>query len=602
MLGEPGVYERLEALAHKVAEGLRAAAAQGDRPVTLNQVGAMMTLFFCEGPVASFADARHADTAAFAAYWRHMLERGVYLAPSQFESTMVSLALTDDDIARRRSGGGRVLRGLSGDAQHRQEGTCRPSPCRASRCTCASCASCGRAAWSACRPRTSPSMIDLNAAQIRKDFSYFGEFGTRGVGYEVDRLVDEITRCLGLDQTWNVVIVGAGLLGTALARYRGFTEQGFRLVGMFDSSATVIGASYGSGRVRSVADLEEFCRTEQVDIAMVTVPAAEAQATVDRLAAAGVSAILNFAPVKVHSPEGVLVRQVDLSSELMFLSFYLDGERQREWLSGTLRSRPAWRPPTAFGPPRPRAPALRWGPLFAALDGSWDDDYVHAVELIYEGYLLHYRESRVLRRRGRRDARRRCSPATSSTRAACGSSPRAATPTPSACSRVSWRPARTCAARRRRSPPTTPCGRPPWAAWPPCARGLPAAPPPALFDEVDAASGRRRAIDVARAGDERRRACAARRDAAARASLQRWPVGHGRPAVRHDRPGGDRGSARLHRTARTRGRARPRARPRSTRTSRWPRSPTARARPTARRCCSSGRAAGGPRPSARPCS
>ena len=80
-------------------------------------------------------------------------------------------------------------------------------------------------------------MIDLNAAQIRKDFSYFGEFGTRGVGYEVPVLVDEITRCLGLDHTWNVVIVGAGLLGTALARYRGFSEQGFRLVGMFDSSA-----------------------------------------------------------------------------------------------------------------------------------------------------------------------------------------------------------------------------------------------------------------------------------------------------------------------------------------------------------------------------
>ncbi len=90
-------------------------------------------------------------------------------------------------------------------------------------------------------------MIDLNAAQIRKDFSYFGEFGTRGVGYEVDRLVAEITHSLGLDRAWNVVIVGAGLLGTALARYRGFSEQGFRLVAMFDASSTVIGASYGSG-------------------------------------------------------------------------------------------------------------------------------------------------------------------------------------------------------------------------------------------------------------------------------------------------------------------------------------------------------------------
>ena len=170
-------------------------------------------------------------------------------------------------------------------------------------------------------------MIDLNAAQIRKDFSYFGEFGTRGVGYEVARLVDEISHCLGLDHTWNVIIVGAGLLGTALARYRGFSEQGFRLVAMFDSSATVIGASFGTGRVRGIADLEDFCQEERVDIALVTVPASEADGTVGRLGAAGVKAVLNFAPVKVHTPDNVLVRQVDLSSELMSLSFYLDREK-----------------------------------------------------------------------------------------------------------------------------------------------------------------------------------------------------------------------------------------------------------------------------------
>jgi redox-sensing transcriptional repressor len=176
-------------------------------------------------------------------------------------------------------------------------------------------------------------MIDLNAAQIRKDFSYFGEFGTRGVGYEVGRLVDEITRCLGLHHTWNVVIVGAGLLGTALARYRGFGEQGFRLVGMFDSSDRVVGAKFGTGdesKVRSVGELESFLETQQVDIAMVTVPASEAQTTIDRLVSAGVTAILNFAPVKVHTPGHVLVRQVDLSSELMSLSFYLDRERSED--------------------------------------------------------------------------------------------------------------------------------------------------------------------------------------------------------------------------------------------------------------------------------
>jgi redox-sensing transcriptional repressor len=174
-------------------------------------------------------------------------------------------------------------------------------------------------------------MIDLNAAQIRKDFSYFGEFGTRGVGYEVERLVDEIKRCLGLERTWNVIIVGAGSLGTALARYRGFAEQGFRLVAMFDSSPRKVGVGYGDGRtVRDAAEIERFCRGETVDIAIVTVPAHAAQSIIDRLVGLEpehrVGAILNFAPVKVFAPRDVVVRQVDFSSELMFLSFYLDRE------------------------------------------------------------------------------------------------------------------------------------------------------------------------------------------------------------------------------------------------------------------------------------
>jgi glutamate-1-semialdehyde 2,1-aminomutase len=100
VLGEPGVYERLEALAHAVADGLGEAASAAEGPFTLNQVGPMMTLFFCKGPVRSFATAKQADTEMFSAFWRHMLESGIYLAPSQFEATMISLALSDDDIAR----------------------------------------------------------------------------------------------------------------------------------------------------------------------------------------------------------------------------------------------------------------------------------------------------------------------------------------------------------------------------------------------------------------------------------------------------------------------------------------------------------------------
>jgi redox-sensing transcriptional repressor len=174
-------------------------------------------------------------------------------------------------------------------------------------------------------------LVDLNPAQIRKDLSYFGEFGVRGVGYEVPRLIDEIGRCLGLTRTWNVIIVGAGQLGTALAWYRGFAQQGFHLIGVFDTSPKKIGASIGPGHVRAMSELEEFCRErreigEPVDIALITVPAQAAQATADRVVQSGVRAILNFAPMRVVTPPHVFVRQVDLSSELMFLSFSLAAE------------------------------------------------------------------------------------------------------------------------------------------------------------------------------------------------------------------------------------------------------------------------------------
>ena len=175
-------------------------------------------------------------------------------------------------------------------------------------------------------------LIDLNAAQIRKDFSYFGEFGTRGVGYEVDRLVDEIKRCLGLERSWNVIIVGAGSLGTALARYRGFAEQGFKL----DRDVRRL-PEEGRRELRRRAHRPRRRRpralsaaSERVDIAIVAVPAHAAQSIIDRLVGLDppqrVRAILNFAPVKVFAPRDVIVRQVDFSSELMFLSFYLDRE------------------------------------------------------------------------------------------------------------------------------------------------------------------------------------------------------------------------------------------------------------------------------------
>lgn len=165
--------------------------------------------------------------------------------------------------------------------------------------------------------------LDANAAQIRKDFSYFGEFGVRGVGYEVTYLIGELSRCLGLDQQWNVVIVGAGKLGGALARYRGFREEGFKLVGIFDSSRYVVGTEVDGLVVRHDRELADFIRENNVHVAIVTVPAEAAQLVVERAVEGGIRGILNFAPVRMAPVPGVFVRQVDLSTELMVVSFYL---------------------------------------------------------------------------------------------------------------------------------------------------------------------------------------------------------------------------------------------------------------------------------------
>ncbi|MCZ7663523.1 MAG: redox-sensing transcriptional repressor Rex [Thermoleophilia bacterium] len=170
--------------------------------------------------------------------------------------------------------------------------------------------------------------LDANAAQIRKDFSYFGEFGVRGVGYEVKYLIGELSKCLGLDQEWNVVIVGAGKLGQALARYRGFREEGFRLVGIFDSSRYVIGTQVDELVVQAELQLAEFVRENKVHIAIITVPAQAAVLVAQRAIEGGIKGIVNFAPVRLPAAPGVFIRQVDLSTELMVVSFYLSQNAQ----------------------------------------------------------------------------------------------------------------------------------------------------------------------------------------------------------------------------------------------------------------------------------
>jgi redox-sensing transcriptional repressor len=165
-------------------------------------------------------------------------------------------------------------------------------------------------------------LAGVNAAKVRKDLSYLGSYGTRGVGYDVEYLLYQISRELGLTQDWPVVIVGVGNLGHALANYRGFSARGFRIVALLDADPAKVGEPLGGATIRHMDDLDEVVRTEQVAIGVITTPPAVAQDVADRLVAAGVTSILNFAPTVLSVPRHVSLRKVDLSIELQILSFY----------------------------------------------------------------------------------------------------------------------------------------------------------------------------------------------------------------------------------------------------------------------------------------
>jgi redox-sensing transcriptional repressor len=164
----------------------------------------------------------------------------------------------------------------------------------------------------------------LNSAQIRKDLACFGEFGTRGVGYNVSELRQHLTRTLGIDRVRNVVIVGAGNLGMALADYRGFNDSGFHLVALLDVDADKIGRESRSGiPVLPYGELGNLVRKRGVEIGIIAVSADSAQQVYDNLADAGVQAILNFAPVQIRLKSDVKLKSVDLRINLESLSFYL---------------------------------------------------------------------------------------------------------------------------------------------------------------------------------------------------------------------------------------------------------------------------------------
>ena len=167
--------------------------------------------------------------------------------------------------------------------------------------------------------------FNLNSAQIRKDLAYFGEFGTRGVGYTVSELRAHITKILGLDTAHRVGIIGAGHLGTALANYNGFTASNFTVVALFDNDKARIGQTVGDAQIEihDVRKIARVVRDERIDVCVIAVPARAAQRVLNQVMSAGVKAILNFAPARLDSRPDVKLKTVDLTISLESLSYFL---------------------------------------------------------------------------------------------------------------------------------------------------------------------------------------------------------------------------------------------------------------------------------------
>jgi redox-sensing transcriptional repressor len=175
----------------------------------------------------------------------------------------------------------------------------------------------------------------VGSAKLRKDLSHLGSYGTRGVGYDVQFLIYQISRELGLTQDWRVVIVGVGNLGHALAKYGGFTSRGFAVAALVDADPKVVGETVAGLSILPLGELDRVVGELRIQIGVVATPGAEAQDVCDRLVAAGVTAVLNFAPCVLTVPDGVMVRRVDLATELQILAFH-EQRRAAKKLTGDL--------------------------------------------------------------------------------------------------------------------------------------------------------------------------------------------------------------------------------------------------------------------------
>ena len=165
--------------------------------------------------------------------------------------------------------------------------------------------------------------VGISAAQIRKDISQFGEFGKQGTGYSIEYLIDKLREILKVDRFWDMVVVGAGDMGHALANYQGFTERGFNVVAIFDNDKAKVGQPISKFQVEDTEVMIERIQALGVKIAMLTVPASAAQAVTDQLVEAGIRAILNYAPISLNVPGNVKVQHIDPSTHLQRMTYYL---------------------------------------------------------------------------------------------------------------------------------------------------------------------------------------------------------------------------------------------------------------------------------------
>ncbi len=173
--------------------------------------------------------------------------------------------------------------------------------------------------------------LNIKSSQIRKDLSYFGYFGKRGMGYDVRYLLKELRYILGLDREWPVIVVGAGHLGLAISRYPGFDMRGFSIKAIFDMDTEKVGTDIDGIPIKHVDEMEHFIRENEIEMAIIAVPAEHAQNVADTLAAEGIKAILNFAPVTLKAEDDIRILSVDLTTKLEALAYYMSFNKDKLW-------------------------------------------------------------------------------------------------------------------------------------------------------------------------------------------------------------------------------------------------------------------------------